>query len=129
RAKVYESGQEGARLAAEEDVLGGIQVGDQVELLVDDRDAEVHRLLRRIDVSFTAAQQNLAGILGLRARKDLHQRGLAGAVFADERMDFASLHIQADVLQRAYAGICLGNAAHLKRHFWRGNSRWQLKSP
>ena len=43
-----------------------------------------------------------------RAGEDAHQRGLARAVFADERMDLSRAHVERRVGKRADAGVGLG---------------------
>jgi hypothetical protein len=45
------------------------------------------------------------------AGKDLHQRRLAGAVFAHQRVDFAGLQFQADFAERIDTTETLGNPA------------------
>ena len=42
---------------------------------------------------------------------DLHQRGLAGAVFAEHRVDLAGQHVEVDVVVGDDAGVSLGDAA------------------
>ncbi len=104
------------QFAAEEDVLGDGQLGDERELLVDDRDAgglaladvaEPHHLALVDDVALVAAER-------VDARQHLHQRRLAGAVLADDRVDLAGLHLDRHVVQRLDAGELLADGAHLE---------------
>jgi hypothetical protein len=44
--------------------------------------------------------------------KHLHQRRFSGAVFAADRMDFALLNAQRDIIKRLYTGEFLGDGAH-----------------
>ena len=48
------------------------------------------------------------------AGQDLHQRRLAGAVFADERHDFPGDNLETDAVERNDAGKALGNRRHLQ---------------
>ena len=50
-----------------------------------------------------------------RAERDVGERGLAGAVFADERVNFTRKQIEVDAVDRDDAGIDFPNAAQLKR--------------
>ncbi len=105
-----------AKLAAEIDVLGDRQVRRQRQLLVDDGDAGALGVLRTVDRQRLAADQDLAARIGaVRAREDLHQGGLAGAVLAHQGQDLAAPRLQPDVAQRAHAGEGLGDPPHLQR--------------
>ena len=46
----------------------------------------------------------------MHAGENLHQRALPGAVFSHQRMHFAALQIEVDVVQRRHASEGLGNA-------------------
>ena len=75
--------------------LGGDRVGDLDRLAVD---------------------QDLAAGVGLvGARQDLHQRRLAGAVLAHQRLDLAAPGLELDVVERLHAREGLGDPAHLQR--------------
>ena len=50
-----------------------------------------------------AIDDELARIMRDHAGKDVHQRRLAGAVLAEQRMDLAGPNIEIDVVQRAHA--------------------------
>jgi len=45
----------------------------------------------------------------MHAGENLHQRALAGAVFSHQRMDFAALQVEVDVLQRRRSGEEFGD--------------------
>ena len=49
------------------------------------------------------------------AIEDFQDRRFAGAVFAEQRMDFALLDVEADVVERANAAKLLGDAGHAHR--------------
>ncbi len=54
----------------------------------------------------------LSGVI--EAGEDVHQRGLAGAVFAQKRVDFAFAHGEGDVIVGDDAGKGLGDVAHFE---------------
>ena len=100
---------------AQEDVLFHGQLFGQVEFLVDHRDPPVLGLAHVGEGHGLAVQQNLTGRRRLIARHDLHGRGLARAVFADQRMDPAGA--QGDVhpmqhLDRAEAAADIAQGKH-----------------
>ena len=78
-----------ARLAAEEDVLGDGAVRQEVELLVDDRDAGLLAPRRVVERDLLAVDPDRALVGRVHAGEDLHQRRLAGAVLAHDRVDLA----------------------------------------
>ena len=61
------------------------------------------------------SMNDFAGVGLVNAAEDIHQRGLAGAVFADERDDFTARDLQIHGIQRHDAGKSLGNPAHFKQ--------------
>ncbi len=59
-----------------------------------------------------AVEQHLAAVRLDDAGEDVHQRRLPGAVFAEERVNFAALEIEVDAAQRLHAAKALDDAAH-----------------
>ena len=110
---VEQEARPAARLAAEEDVLGDRQVRRQVQLLVDHADAKVQRGSRVGDLDRLPLEPDLAGVGLVHAGQDLHQRGLAGAVLADQGVDLAGTELEACVGERVDAGEVLGDPGHL----------------
>ena len=91
------------REVADEEVLGDGEVGEEVQLLVDEGDAGavgIARVARRVDL---AVQQHLARVERHDAAQDVHERGLAGAVLADQADDAAALDVEGDALQDRHA--------------------------
>ncbi len=75
--------------------------GAERDFLVHEADAELLRLFRRAIISaLRPPTKDLAAIRLQDAVDDVHQRRLAGAVLAGERMDLALAQAEADVLQR-----------------------------
>ena len=67
-------------LAAEKDVVGRGQLGNQVEFLVDDRDARALGVLNARETNVCTLDPDLAVIVDVHAREDLHQCRFARAV-------------------------------------------------
>ena len=109
-------------LVAEEDVLGDRQVGHQGELLVDDHDALGLGVVDGREADGAAAVVDLALVAASRldAGEHLHERGLAGAVLAADRVDLALVDRQGHVLEGDDAGKSLGDGPHLEDVFGQG---------
>ena len=82
------------RRVAEEDVLRDRQLGEKNEFLVDHMDAGVFRLLGRRPAARDAVEDDLAAIRRVGAGDGLDQCRLAGAVFAEQRVDFAGFRLE-----------------------------------
>ncbi len=89
-------------LVAEEDVLGDGQHGHQRELLVDDADAAALAGPDVLEVTGLTVEDDLALVAAVRvdAAEHLHQRGLAGAVLAADRVDLAMAYREVDLAER-----------------------------
>jgi len=102
----------GLRLVAQKDVTGHAQVGDQVQFLVDDTDANaLHARGSRLGDALVG-EDKLAGIGLVCAGEDLDQGGLARAVLADEGMDLTGVDFEVHVVQGKHARKPLGDGAH-----------------
>ena len=95
------------RLRADEDVLRDRQVGEERGLLEDDGDAGCVRLRGRVEDDLDAVQQHAAAVGPVHAGEDLDERGLAGAVLADERVRLAAAQLDPAVLERAHRAEAL----------------------
>ena len=98
------------RLAAEEDIVGRRQFGNEIQLLMNDRDAGAFRVLDAAKTRGQPSEPDRPFVFGVHAGENLHQRALAGAVFSHQRVHFAALQIEVDIAQRRHAGEGLGNA-------------------
>ena len=103
-----------ARLVAEEDRLGDGQVLDEVELLVDRRDAARQRAGRVAGRQRLAREEDLAGGRLDGTGDALDQRRLAGAVGAEQAVDLAGPDVEVDALQRLDAGVLLDEVRDLE---------------
>ena len=102
------------RLAPQEDVAGDVERVDHLQVLVDDGDTETGRTDRAVDAHRCAIDADLAGVGPVDAGKDFHQRGLAGAVLADECDDLAAGDVEVHLVQSDDAGKVLGDRSHLQ---------------
>ena len=78
------------------------------------RDAEAHHLMRRQAGNVRAVEQDAAGTRLGRAADRHQQRGLAGAVGADQGHDLPLVDADGDVVQRAHRAIGGGDAVQLQ---------------
>ena len=101
-----------ARLAADKDVLGDGQVAHHVQLLVNDDDAGRLGLAGVVEFHLAALVGDGAGVLGVDARQHLHQRGLARAVFAHQRVHLTLADFEIDVVQGVHTRERLIDALH-----------------
>ena len=70
---------------------------------MNDADAEILRGSRAWDIHRLAVYANLALVFLVHARQHFHQRGLAGAVLAHQRVHFASQQLEPGVVERPHA--------------------------
>ena len=101
-------------LAAEDDVLGGGEVGDQRLLLEHHADAVVGRVDDAAQPDLLAAHPDLAGVGADQADQRLEEGGLAGTVLAGEAEHLVLLHHQVDAVERLDARVVLDQATHLE---------------
>jgi hypothetical protein len=100
------------------------------------RDAGVERIPRGMELHPLAEERDLALIGPVEPREDVRQRGLTGAVLAQQRVDFAGRRLEVDVLVRDDGGEPLGDAPERDRRRWRGGvslpaptiSPWRYRS-
>ena len=88
--EVERAGEPGG-LVAEHDVLGDGEDRDEHEVLVDHADAGGDRVAGAGEVLHHVVEDDLALVGRVEAVEDVHQRGLAGAVLAEQRVDLARL--------------------------------------
>ena len=77
------------RLASEEDVRRDIKVFEHVELLVNEADAEIHRIVDIVNFDGLAIDKQLTFFRLIDATEDFHQRGFTSSVLAAEGEDLA----------------------------------------
>ncbi len=84
----------------QEDVLGHGQMLGQVQFLVDHRDARFDGLGRVCQDLGLSVDLDGAAVRLVDTRKDLHERGLARAVFADQGVDAAGARVERHLAER-----------------------------
>ena len=111
----------GHRLLAEQDVVGDRQHRHEHEVLVDHADAPADGVGRIVDRDGRAIEEDLAGVGRGQSVQDVHERGLAGPVLAEQGVDLTRPDLEVDRVVRDHARIALGDAAHLQG--WRAHGR------
>ncbi len=91
--------QTAGQFASKEDVAGDRQVRGKVEFLMDHHDPGSFGIGTAAERDRAPVQQHLPAGGRQIAAKDLHDRGLARAVFADQRVDLARAQRQVDAVQ------------------------------
>ena len=120
--------EEGARgqLGAEEQVLLDGHIGHEAELLEDRADALLTGVVHGPEVRGRAPEPHLA-LVGLqRARDDVDEGRLAGAIFAEEHVDFSGEQVEIDVIESLHAGKPLAQCAQAEQGWGSGAA---LRSP
>ena len=100
------------RLPSDEDVLHHRQVGHEVEFLIDDGDAQLLGVVGVANLHRLAVDGDRAAVDCVDAGEDLHQRGLAGPVLADQAENLAAADLKVHIFERLHAGERLGDSLH-----------------
>ena len=90
---------------AEEHVLHDREIRHERELLMDDDDPFLFAVADRLELARLTVIDDVAFVRPIRvnARQHVHERRLAGAVLAAERMNGAFLHLEVDMIDRTHA--------------------------
>src|ERR1700693_5320929 len=107
--------------SAKADIFGYRSVRDEVDLLINRTDSAPLRGLWGIHLQWSAIKENLDGIFGVVAGKNLDHRRLAGPVLSDQRMNFAPAHFKRRSQKRGYAIESFVDSPHGQQ----GSLRWQ----
>ena len=99
-------------LRAEDDVVQHREHVDQLEVLVHHADVQRGGVVGVVDLNLLAILLDDALLRLIEAEQDAHQSGLAGAVLAEQSMDFALAQLQCDVVVGLDAGELLGDVEH-----------------
>ena len=92
-------GQPPPDFAAQKHVLGDRQIGREHDLLMNQDDPAPFRVDRPLQLDRRAVERHRAARRREMAAKDLHQRRLAGAILADDRVHLARSHAERDIAQ------------------------------
>ena len=121
---------EPARGIADRDVVGDRQVGDERQFLENADDSRPIGRGGGIERDLRAVKHDPSRVGPDDAGQDLDQRGLACAVFAEDRVDPACRDGEIGLLQGAHAAITLRHAFHAQdQRSRRLNSRNQRQPP
>src|SRR5690606_6916106 len=110
---VYQA--EPSRLATEKQVLRNGQVLQQVHLLVDRANAKRLRFRHVAGLDLRPVQHDAASVAGVNAGQDLDERRLAGAVFAEQRVDLSAVEREVYVVERGDAEKALADGARFQK--------------
>src|SRR5262249_43865798 len=102
------------RLAPDEDVFSDRQVRREAQFLMHEADAERLGLCRVLRIDLAPVEDDLAAVLPHDSGEDLHQRGFARAVFANQRMNLAPPRREVHPGERPRSGEGLRYPAHLE---------------
>ena len=83
-------------------------------MLVHHPDPLLDRVAGRVHHDRLAADPDLPLVRRVEPVEDVHQRRLAGAVLAEQRVHLAAPQVEVDRVVRDDAGEALGDAAHLE---------------
>ena len=85
-------GQPAATLDPEDHVFQHREILHEHEVLVHHADARGDRIVRPVNFDAAPVNPNLAGVRAMKPVDDVHQRGLARAVLADQAVHRAACH-------------------------------------
>ena len=100
-------------LCAKDDVIHYGEYIYQLEVLMDHSYSQCSRIIGIVDFNNFAVFADLAFFGLIESEQNTHKSGFAGAVFAQQGVDFASLELQSYVVIRSYSGEFLGDVKHL----------------
>ena len=98
----------------------------KLEMLMDHADTQGDGVVRRAYMHFLAVHADMPRVRAVDAGKHVHQRGLAGAVFAQQRQYLAIVYRQVDVLVGDDGAEGLGQPLQLDRRMCSWHARHSL---
>ena len=116
-----------ARLAADEDIAGHVEIVEEVEFLMHEGDPGGDRLGHGHRRALGTVDPDAAGRGRDDAAQHLHQRGLAGTVLADQPDHLARRHAEAYAVECDDAGVVLADADKLEKRL--GHARSASPAP
>src|SRR5262245_39292378 len=100
---------------AENNILGHRQGRDEHEMLMYHANATGHSVSGAGKLHRGAVHDNISLIWSGEAIEDVHQRGLAGAVFPQQRVNLACDELEIYMLISRDPGVTFGDTTHFKR--------------
>ena len=104
-------------LETENDILGGGEQIDQLEVLVDHADAQIKCILGRRDGDGLIVDVDLSLIREINTGEHIHQSGLAAAVFTQQGQDLTLAQFHVDGVIGHHGTKALGDILHFDRAF------------
>ena len=104
-----------AQLMAEEDIFYRREVGNQAELLEHNANPGGNRIPIGRKLSGLPVDKNLPFVLMFDTAQNLHQGGFARAIFPEQGVDFAALHLQVDGLEGLHPRVTLTDVFQLQK--------------
>ena len=101
-----------AGLHAQDDIVQHGEALHQLEVLVDHADAQVVGVVGVLNLHHPAVLLDGALLRPVQAEENAHQRGLAGAVLSQKRVDLTFLQLERNVVVGNDAGEPLGDIQH-----------------
>ena len=87
----------GARVAPDQHVFERSHLGEQADVLEGARQPRLQHLMRLASVETGVVEADLAAVDRIQACERVEQRGLAGAVGADQTENFAGIYLQGNI--------------------------------
>src|SRR5712692_2767355 len=120
-------------LTAEKNILGDRELRNERQLLMHHRDSRILGLVNALEAADGAVDMDVTLVSPewIDAAEDVHERRLAGAVLAHQRVNLARLQIERHAIERQNAGKALGDLAHLEqgpRHWLRSVIDFQRRA-
>ncbi len=104
-------------MPAEKNVFAYAQLRNEHEFLMNDIDAEIVSLVRGLDLDGPALPKHLPAVRLISPGDNVHERGLTGAVFADQCVHFARTYLEGHVVEYGDAAEGLGDVLHPEERF------------
>src|SRR2546430_2438360 len=99
-------------MTAEKNVFADAQLRNEHEFLMNDVDTEIVSLVRGFDLDWPAPPKHLPAVRLVSPGDNLHECGLAGAVFADQGVHFARKHLEGHIVEYGHAAEGLRDVPH-----------------
>src|SRR5262245_49788580 len=106
------------RLATEEKIVGHAEIRSERQFLMNNANTQPRRVRRRGDARRAAIHEYVPGVRRVDAAQRLDERGFAGPVFAEQRMDFTRAQLKAHSAQGPHPAEGLPDSAQLQQIRW-----------
>jgi hypothetical protein len=104
---------QGPRFVAEKHVTGNVQLGDEVELLVDEPETEPRRIHGTAYVDPATVDENIARIAAVGTAQDFDEGAFTGPVLPEEHVHLPRQEIEVYPVEGQNPGESFDDGAHL----------------